>query len=148
MLPGEAAEVPLGEDDALDVLLGEELLLVLLVEPEGDVDGVVAVEEVELVLPIVDEPDAPAELSDALVSVQLSSVPWRQPVTVTVLALPAGLLTLELLVVLEPLVPVGLAGSVLCVPLCAATLTAKAHANATPVAGPNTRFMCSSSWFG
>jgi hypothetical protein len=135
----------LGEDEAPDVLLGEELLLVEpdpLVDPEADVDGV---EEVEPALPIVDEPDAPAELSEALVSVQLSSVPCKQPVTVTVFALLDGLLTL--LDVDVPLVPVGLAGSVLCEPLCAATLTAKAHAIATPVAGPNTRFMCSSSWY-
>jgi hypothetical protein len=141
--------LPLGEDEALDVLLGEELLAVeldSLVDPEAEVDGEVEVEEVEPALPIVDEPDAPAELNEALVSVQLSSVPWRQPVTVTVLALLVGLLSLALLVDV-PLVPVGLAGSVLCVPLCAATLTAKAHAIATPVAGPNTRFMWSSSWY-
>ena len=142
----------LGEDEALAVLLGEELLLVVvepdsLVVPEADVEGDVEGEEVEPVLPIVDEPDAPAEPSEAFVRVQLSSVPWRQPVTVTVFALLVGLLTLALLEVVVPLVPVGLAGSVLCVPLCAATLTAKAHAIATPVAGPNTRFMWSSSWY-
>jgi hypothetical protein len=65
-----------------------------LVEPDGDVlpegevvvdevepDGDVAVDEVEP-LPI----DEPAGLIAALVSVQLSSEPCRQPVTVTVLA--------------------------------------------------------------
>jgi hypothetical protein len=128
--------------DVLGVLLGVDE--VPLVDPEGDVDGVdgeVEVEEVEPAPPIVDEPGAPAGLNAAFVSVQLSSVPCRQPVTVTFLALLAGVLAVVDDVPLVPVVP----GSVLCVPLCAATLTAKAHANATPVAGPNTRFMCSSS---
>ena len=153
-------EVVLGDDeDVLEVLgdevLGDEVLLVLpvepdpLVDPEADVEGVVDVEEVELPLPIVDEPEAPAELIEAFVSVQLSSVPCRHPVTVTVRLLD-GLLSVELLVPLVPVVlpPVVLSEPVLCVPLCAATLTAKAQANATPVAGPNTRFMWSSSWLG
>ena len=146
------ADMPLG-DDVLEVLLGDVLLVLLvepdpLVDPEAEVEGEVDVEEVEPAPPIVDEPDAPAELIEAFVSDQLSSVPCRQPVTVTVLALLDGLLYVELLVPLVPVVllePGVLSEPVLCVPLCAATLTAKAHANATPVAGPNTRFMWSSS---
>jgi hypothetical protein len=108
-LVDDEPEVVLGDvEDVLEVL-GDEVLLVLpvepdpLVDPEADVDGDVDVEEVELPLPIVDEPDAPAELIEAFVSVQLSSVPCRHPVTVTVRLLD-GLLSVELL----PLVPVVL----------------------------------------
>jgi hypothetical protein len=66
-LGDDVLEAPLGDDAVLEVPLGEELGV--LVEPDGEVE----VEEVEPAPPIV-EPDA-AELSEALVRVQLSSVP-------------------------------------------------------------------------
>lgn len=138
------AVLPLVEPEAV-VPLGD--VVDEVDEPLGEV---APVEEVEPDVPI----DAPAadEPWWALVSVQLSSDPWRQPVTVTVDALVDGLLAVELLVPEVPLVvPLVVPWDPLvvpceplvvsCEPLCAATLTANAQANATLVAVPNTRFM-------
>ena len=122
-----------------------------LVEPDADVLG--EVDGVEPVVPDVDEPVLLAAPCEALVRVQLSSDPCRQPVTVTVLALALGLVACSPLVPVAPLVlsceslvELGESLVVSCAPLCAATLTAKAHAMATHDAVPNTRFMCPSSW--
>jgi hypothetical protein len=153
----DAADADMPGDDEVAPVVPDAVPLVV---PDADVLGAVDGDEVEPLVPYVDElaPAAAAALCVALVSVQLPSDPWRQPVTVTVAALLLlGLCAEELPLVpvgslavsCDPLVVVGLSSAVvLCVPLCAATLTAKAHANATLVAVPNTRFMCSSSCWG
>jgi hypothetical protein len=80
---------------------------------------------------VPDVPELPAPI-EASASVKLPLEPWRQPVTVTV--------WLDC----EPLVPAVLWSELPVVdPLCAATLTAKAQARATPEAVVTTRLMCS-----
>lgn len=162
-------DLPAAEADVLPEAVPEvvpEPAVPVADELDGDVLELDALEPAP-VAPDV-EVDAPAGLILALLSVQLPSEPRRQPETVTVDALLAIEPLCEPL--WEPLVPVGVSSLVLCEslgesalceslvlcvssvvvlePLCAATPTAKAQANATLSAGPNTRFMCSSSWMG